>query len=838
MAQHQKSHFRLATAARFFRKSLAACGMLAAAGTLTAGCLDRPVTPATPETTNVYISQIRQTGVDKIDLLFMIDNSPSMGDKQQILAQAVPVLVERLITPSCVDMNANPVGDGSTADPTTGLCAQGVAEFKPIRDIHVGIVTSSLGDHGSNDVCSDAENAQNTPPNSAFYNDLAQLLPSVRPAANLYSWNSSGFLVWDPRNQQDVLDPHTPITPNETDEKTFVSNFTTQVTATTERGCGFEAQLEAWYRFLVDPEPVAKMSNDQAQGGVNSVRPKAPDGTTIVNNVVLAQRKAFLRPDSLLAVLMLSDENDCSVLDEDGTQGWLVGYKGGVGQNDWRMPRANSRCANANDPCCRPCTTPTPKGSNCPDNAQDPECMKGNTLSVLEDALNERCLQTVKRFGVDLLYPTGRYVEGLSSRFIVPRLDGHQVPNPIYAAPKGEPARDSSLVFLAGLIGVPWQDISTAASWQGRGLEYLTAQELVDEQRWPVILGDPGNNVPPTDPFMLEQIDPRPAGAANPLIPSIQIVPPPQHGETTMNAINGHEQAVPNRDDLQFACIFDLGTPVSPAECEQDPDACDCTADSYSKFSPLCQGLTPTADGTQVKAKGYPGVRELEVLKDFGANSIVASICPKNIVAQGSPQSDAAYGYNPAVAAIVERLKTALTVKCLPRPLAPATTGPDVGKVPCAVVEVRPQTQDSTGAFTGCPDPNCSDPGRLPLTGQRTEVVGVAAQYLHDEGLCSNGPGAFPCERKCYCELNQFTGDDLRACETMSDPGTLYGYCYVDPAAAAAASPDDTALLQGEQTLVADCLPTQKRILRFMGDGVPAKDGLAFIACIGATASD
>ena len=103
----------LEKAVRFTGKGLSAVALLFGAGALTAGCLDRPVTPATPQTTNVYISQIRQTGVDKIDLLFMIDNSISMSDKQQILAQAVPVLVQRLITPNCVRADGTPTGQAA-----------------------------------------------------------------------------------------------------------------------------------------------------------------------------------------------------------------------------------------------------------------------------------------------------------------------------------------------------------------------------------------------------------------------------------------------------------------------------------------------------------------------------------------------------------------------------------------------------------------------------------------------------------------------------------------------------------------------------------------------------
>ncbi len=127
------------------RKAAIGVASLGIAASLTAGCLQRPVKKQDPRTNNVYVDQIRQTAVDKIDLLFMIDNSISMADKQAILADAVPVLVGRLITPNCVDAEGNSLG--STVGPD-GLCGQGEAEFNAIRDIHIGIVSSSLGAHG------------------------------------------------------------------------------------------------------------------------------------------------------------------------------------------------------------------------------------------------------------------------------------------------------------------------------------------------------------------------------------------------------------------------------------------------------------------------------------------------------------------------------------------------------------------------------------------------------------------------------------------------------------------------------------------------------------------
>src|SRR5687767_13961990 len=70
-------------------------------------------------TSNVVVKRLTQTAVDKADLLFMIDNSISMADNQDILAKAVPVLVQRLVDPICTDDQGNPTGDGSSVDGCT-----------------------------------------------------------------------------------------------------------------------------------------------------------------------------------------------------------------------------------------------------------------------------------------------------------------------------------------------------------------------------------------------------------------------------------------------------------------------------------------------------------------------------------------------------------------------------------------------------------------------------------------------------------------------------------------------------------------------------------------------
>jgi hypothetical protein len=796
-------------ALRSLKISAAGITLLVTTGALTGGCLDRPVSPAQPKTSNVVVKTVTQSGVDKIDLLFMIDNSISMADKQRILAEAVPVLVNRLIDPICVDGNGNPT-NGSFS---TG-CGAGSPEFTPIKNIHIGVVTSSLGNHGG-DVC--VPDPMDNPPRTL--NDSAQLIASVR--TGLYSYQNQGFLVWDPRTGADRPnpDPHPGLSNHEQDVGTLVMDFTTHVTASGERGCGYEASLESWYRFLIDPEPINQVTVDG--NGQFSVR--GP-----INQVVLQQRAQFMRPDSLLAIVMLTDENDCSIDDENGRQGWLVGRR-------IPMPRASDACSHPENPelykCCIPCVlldvpgwTPVEGcgyGGDVACNTPPTAAGGGHALTMLEDSTNLRCYQQVRRFGLNLLYPWQRYVNDLKApriRLRAPNMNGEtEVTNPIYApGADGTPARDQGLVFLAGIVGVPWQDLATQPSLTGRGLTYLTAPEMpapkdandmpFGTNRWDVILGDPDTGRLPTDPFMIESIDERTAGAANP-VPGVTATIAASSTTTQANPINGHEQNIVNRDDLQYACTFDL---VPPTPCSMaNQDGCDCNASEQAYNRPLCQ-YQGMADGTQNRAKAYPGVRHLQVLKGFGDNAIVASICPKNVMPNGSAATDPDYGYNPAVGAIINRLKEALVATCLPRPLSA-----EGDAVPCTVVEAFLPT---TGGGCTCD----TSTGRRVLEGARAGVIGAVQDELKAGSLCGGSTGV-NCNDYCMCEIQQFTGDALTQCQnTPQDPGGLFGYCYVDP---------DHG--QGIPELVEDCPSTQRQIIRFLGDDVPRQRAIAFIACLG-----
>ncbi|HKO51461.1 MAG TPA: hypothetical protein VJV79_27320, partial [Polyangiaceae bacterium] len=689
MLKRSTTESKPSATARLVRAGLASLAAAGAAAALATGCLDRPVVPAGPETSNVFVDQIIQTAVDKIDLLFMVDNSVSMQDKQQILKAAVPVLVSRLITPICVDVTGK-----STGTSVGGQCPNGGAlEFTPINDIHIGIVSSSLGAHGGS-VCSMPAGATDT------LNDRAHLIPSVR--TGVASWKDSGFLAWDPSGQNGEANP-----------AALQTAFQNMIASVGEHGCGYEASLESWYRFLIDPEPPAEVTLANGVTTRGSRLIVNDDGTLGAcegcDTTILAQRKAFLRPDSLVAIVMLSDENDCSIRD-DGV-GWFVGS-----QN--RMPLSTAACAtNPNDKCCRSCAQKEDKAPDgCSALTADPVCMtipKGSQYAIWDathDSLNLRCYNQHKRFGFDLLYDTNRYVSALKNTTIRLESSGKVIANPLFDGTSDKGVRDTSLVFLAGIVGVPWQDIATKESLTDpAALTYLTAAELLSENRWPVLLGVPRPDdgsapVPPSDPFMIETPDVR-SGVNTIAQPNEPIQPV---NTTTPNRINGHEQNIPDFADLQYACTF----PLQPTKtCTPGDAACDCSPDKAGKLdavvtanSPLCQvGGKGPVSATQTSAKAYPGVRELQVLKDFGENAIVASICPKVTVTQ-NPSSDPNYGYNPAVGAIIERLKEVLKGKCLPRPIETTLIDPmDKNKgsrVLCKVVEAQRS------------DCNCNLPGR------------------------------------------------------------------------------------------------------------------------------
>jgi hypothetical protein len=264
-----------------------------------------------------------------------------------------------------------------------------------------------------------------------------------------------------------------------------------------------------------------------------------------------------------------------------------------------------------------------------------------------------------------LLYSVDRYVLGLTSGTIPastpsPIPLGTEAPiefvrNPLYAPAPDGTVRDPNWVFLAGIVGVPWQDLARDPT-AGRPT-FLTAAELASQGRWPIMLGDPSQGVLPQDPFMLEQSDPRPEGARNPL--SGDLIVGPESTDPYANRINGHEYRNLTFDDLQYACTFEQPT---PKDCGATPEGCNCDSvdDDPAGLAPA-EYNRPTcnppeggeAQSIEYFGRAYPSARELEVLRKLGDRAVVGSTCPHNTFARPTA---AEYGYNPVMRALVERM--------------------------------------------------------------------------------------------------------------------------------------------------------------------------------------
>ncbi|APR75010.1 Hypothetical protein A7982_00356 [Minicystis rosea] len=592
---------------RFLRASLrpfvAAAGFVLAAGCAGRSTLETDVTPDAGEDAAPVVDAGTppiETS-NKVDVLFVVDNSPTTDGFHDLLASSMGYLIDRFTHPACVNGLGNVVAN--TPDSAVP-CPIGVREFAPQTDVRFAVISTSLGGHGA-DLCSPAHPAWNPQ-----QNDAAHLLTRDPANGTVPTYQNQGFLAWDPAQK---LGP-----PGESDPAALTAKLVSMIQGTGSAGCGFESQLESVYRFLVDPEPYESIPIIDNQA--------VPTG---VDAVVLQQRADFLRPDSAVLIVLVTDENDCST--RDGSQ-YFFSNQGTAPENPnkaFHLPRARSECAkNPNDPCCASCGQTTPAG--CLSSSADAAC-NAPPFDTIEDPVNLRCFDQKRRFGIDFLQPIERYTRGLTETQ-VPTRDGSIVDNPLFVG-----NRSPRLVMMMGIVGVPWQDIAKEPKALSTG--YKTVAEI----DWNLVLGDATTGAPPSDPLMIESIDPR--TGTSPVTGAA--LAPPESGPMA-NPINGHERTIVARDDLQYACIYPR---VAPKTCTND--ACDCAEPAGN---PVCQSADGSYSTTQTFSKATPGTRELKLLQSLGEQGAVASVCAAT--ASGSAQPT--FGYKPAIDAALRMLRLRL----------------------------------------------------------------------------------------------------------------------------------------------------------------------------------
>lgn len=233
------------------------------------GCLDRELTPLNPCLVSTVSRRVTVTGINKVDLLFVVDDSASMTSKQNSLKAQFPRMIQVLST-----------GMRSPNDPYP---------FPPVRDMHLAVVSSDMGVVGQPDVMGCDPNGGDDGRLQHASSGDPGCLPSYPP-----------FLSYDATR----------------DNPMQIGVDFGCIASLGSMGCNYENQLEAalkalWPSSLTGPQGTLMPTNTLAflapAGGLTSGRGGLPDPDGSLG---------FLRNDpkspSVLGIIVLTDEDDQS----------------------------------------------------------------------------------------------------------------------------------------------------------------------------------------------------------------------------------------------------------------------------------------------------------------------------------------------------------------------------------------------------------------------------------------------------------------------------------------------------------------------------------------------
>lgn len=623
-------------------------GLLAACAALGVGACNGQVTnvlgpePTTPALgSNDPPDAVQQTS-GKVDLLLAVDDSSSMRPKQALFARAAARMVDRLTRPNCVDA-ARAVTARSTIDEHgQAVCPEGTSlEFAPVTDLHVGLISSSLGNFG------------NEGPDAVCSEDAVRGAHLVVPRT--FRSENAGYLAFG-----SGVAPYT-------DPAELQKAVEDLVLSTDDRGCGIEAQLESLYQFLVAPEPWGKIATRDGASAYEGV-----------NLDLLRQRHDFLRPDSLVSVVLVTDEDDASVdpLSVGGSGRYFAARsfpQSSPSQSTTRAGDQTTTAARGTSVC-----DATPNASECtscafafnsppdPTVASDPRCANPETayFGSTDDDMNVRFFDMKRRFGIEPRYPLTRYTKALSS-LMIPGRDAEHLKltppvsaarsaktydeaaancrNPLFAAALPSEAdqelcnlpagtRNSSLVYFTVLGGAPNELLAADA---------LDADQRLTDAAWTKLLGRDfeASDYTGVDPRMLQSVAPR---AGRPKIDGVD-------AEAVDPMNRTHREWDTAKNDLQFACTYPL-----PAELVVGAsESIDCGPGSDA---PLCEPGDHATARRQIRGRAFPTPRPFAVARSLGRQATIGSLCAADV---SDPNADG-YGYSPIVDALVDRLAAGL----------------------------------------------------------------------------------------------------------------------------------------------------------------------------------
>jgi hypothetical protein len=257
---------------------------------LTAACPKQELATLNPCTVSGVSQQIDQEGLSQVDLLFVIDDSGSMAAEQQKLAQELPRLVRVLTS-----------GDrfaGRT--PPAGISAE-ERFFTKVQSLHLGVVSTNMG--GIDDPSESLRACEGL-------GDDGKLLRSTEIArSGVVAASADEFPGFELGETVLPADPSCALAPAlkyqayeaaSGGDATETAHTFACVSRLGVHGCAFEQQLEAMWKALA---PAAGKGDQFAF--LNGTKGHGD-----------AFNAGFLRPEAVLAVIHVSDEEDCSIKPE------------------------------------------------------------------------------------------------------------------------------------------------------------------------------------------------------------------------------------------------------------------------------------------------------------------------------------------------------------------------------------------------------------------------------------------------------------------------------------------------------------------------------------------
>jgi len=229
-----------------------------------------------------------------LDLLFVIDNSGSMASEQLKLAAQLPRLVRVLTSGDrCAGNEASCTLDDNT---------QPARRFPAISDLHLGVVSSNAG--GIDEpVGTQAAvlSCRGLGDDGKLQNGVDVAVNGVVAGRQEFQDYAQGDVVLSPMPECDLpsLPRYQEYGAGGLDSTELAARFSC-VARLGVRGCPFEQQLESMWKALAPSTGVGDnftfLNGSMGEG----------DGYNL----------GFLRADAVLAVLHVSDEEDCSITDD------------------------------------------------------------------------------------------------------------------------------------------------------------------------------------------------------------------------------------------------------------------------------------------------------------------------------------------------------------------------------------------------------------------------------------------------------------------------------------------------------------------------------------------